>query len=129
MLRYKINSKCKIQVYLKSNTVCCNLGFSLTIVTINILQFTKDNLLLLIVACLHELIFDMLDHPQYAVFILSAHLIDKRNYQCNMLLNRTNSKCRFESQLSPCGVLLLTIPCTFVLSSADINILNNKLHS
>lgn len=76
-------------------------------------------------ACMN--FFDMLDHPQYAVFILSAHLIDKLNYQWNMLHNRINSKCRFESQLSPCRVLLLTIPCC--MSSADINILNNKLHS
>lgn len=55
------NSKCKINVYLKSNTVCYNLGFILTKVTINILQSIKDNLLLLICVCLHEFIFDRLD--------------------------------------------------------------------
>lgn len=103
--------------YLKSNTVCYNLGFiPSAVVTINMRHFAKDNLLLLICVRLHEMIFDALDPPPpqcAAVSVLSAHRSDKSSYQQNALRNRNNSKSRFAVDL-PRLVLLCTISRTCV---------------
>lgn len=87
--------------------------------------FTKDNLPFLIPVRLHEMIFDMSDHPPLNTPCLFCQHISviSQAISRTCCANRNNSKSRFESELSPFPYLY---PTHVRIGSAWINTLSNK---